>query len=96
MLKDHQRYPEALKLFDRSISLCERIVNQEDREGFRGDLAWARALKAETLLHMDRKQTGTAEAVAAAALLKAEIHRTGRKDLSIALEYLEKTLNELG
>jgi hypothetical protein len=83
----------AVGFFDRAIEIRERLVDQEGRRELAGDLAWAKAYWAGTLIDLGEVANVVKEGHEAAEVLRAEVARTGRADLQQALNWLTGKLN---
>ena len=83
----------ALVLYDRAIEIYERLVHREGRRELVGNLAFVKANRAGTLIHLGEVATGVKEGRETAEVLRAEVARTGRADLQQQLVWLTDKLD---
>jgi hypothetical protein len=81
-------------LYDQTIAILERLVNQEGRRELVGDLAWIKAGRGDTLIILGERARGLKEMRSAQRIQEAEIARTGRADLTQVLTWITKVIHD--
>ena len=85
----------AVSLYDRAISIYERLVDQEGRRELTGNLAWVQAYQAGILKQIGERTRARTLAHSAIATLQTEVKRTGRADLQSVLNWARQNLADL-
>ena len=83
----------AVALYGKAIVIRERLVNIEGRSELAGKLAWVKAYRAIAMIQLGETEKGKREALNTISILRSEIKRTGRSDLTTVLKWLESQID---